>query len=48
MRQYEEAEEQACLRRELAELLAEFNEPQHLSELGWDAGRHLFVGARVA
>ncbi|MER5632185.1 hypothetical protein [Streptomyces nitrosporeus] len=48
MMQHEEAEEQARLRRELAGLLDEFTEPQGLADLGYDVGRRLFVGARVA
>ncbi|MGZ2360711.1 hypothetical protein LRE75_29200 [Streptomyces sp. 372A] len=44
----EEAEEQARLRRELDELFVEFTEPQGLADLGYDVGRRLFVGARVA
>ncbi|MGC4928096.1 hypothetical protein [Streptomyces sp. DT117] len=48
MRQFEETEEQARLGRELSEVLAEFSDPQGLTELGYDPVRRLFMGARVA
>ncbi|MFD9424640.1 MULTISPECIES: hypothetical protein [unclassified Streptomyces] len=48
MRPYEETEEEARLRGELVALLDEFTEPQGLSNLGYDVGQRLFVGARVA
>ncbi|MEU0739278.1 hypothetical protein [Streptomyces sp. NPDC006134] len=48
MRQHEEAEEQARLRRELRELLDDFTTPQGLGDLGYDPHARFFRGERIA
>ncbi|MFE7124014.1 hypothetical protein [Streptomyces sp. GMY02] len=48
MRLFEEIAEHRRLARELAELLDETNEPDGLTELGWDSESDCFRGRRVA